>query len=90
MLRENFGRFKLCRLLVRPPNPQAVFLEQIHNAERERIVRPDDGEFDFLLLREREQFRQIICADVDALDGFLRFLRSLLFNSRIARRAPNL
>ncbi len=54
--------------LVRPPNPQAVFLEQIHDAQRERIVRADDGEFDFLFLREREQFRQIFGANVDAFD----------------------
>ena len=50
------------------PDAQAVFLEQIHDAERERIVRADDGEIDFLFLREGEQLGQIFRAEVDAFD----------------------
>ena len=81
--------------LVHAPDAQTVFLEQIHDAQRERIVRPDDGEFDFLFPRECEQLRQILRADVDAFDRVAQpfapgepahFLR----DAGVARRAPHL
>ena len=77
VLGENLGRLELRGLLVRPPDAQAVFLEQIHDAQRERIVRPDDGEIDFLFLREREQLGQILRADVHALDRARHFSRAV-------------
>ena len=90
LLRENFGRLELRRLLVRPPDAQAVFLEQIHDAQRQRIVRPDDGEVGFLFLREREQLRQIFRADVDAFDRRAVFREAFLRDAGVARRAPHL
>ena len=49
-----------------------MLLEQVHDAERERVVRADDGEVNFRFLREREQCGQIFRADGDAFDTFRR------------------
>src|ERR1019366_6047107 len=76
--------------LVRPPYSQSVFLEQIHDAERERIVRANDGEVGFLFLRKREQLRQILRAEIHTLDQRRIFGESFLCDARIARRAPHL
>ena len=72
-LGENLGRLELRGFLVHAPDSQAVFLEQIHDAQRQRIVRTDDGEINFLFLRECEQLGQILRADVDAFDRRCRF-----------------
>ena len=90
LLGENLGRLELRGLLVRPPDAQAVFLEQIHDAQRQRIVRADDREFDFLFLREREQLRQIFRADVHAFDRRAVFGEAFLRDAGVARRAPHL
>ena len=76
-LGENLGRFELRRLLVHAPDSQAVLLEQIHDAERQRIVRPDDGKIHFLLLREGKQLGQILRTDVDAFHRRFRSLRGV-------------
>ena len=90
ILGENFGRLELRGFLVRSPDPPAVFLEQIHDAQRQRIVRPDDGEFDFLFLRKGEQLRQIPGAKVHALDERGIFCQPFLCDAGVARRAPQL
>ncbi len=76
--------------LVRAPDALAVFLKQIDDAEGERIIRADDGEFDFLFLREREELGQIFGGDINAFDRLPGLLKSLLLNSRVAGRAPHL
>ena len=43
-LGEDFGGLELGGLPVRAPDAQPVFLPQIHDAQRQRIVRADDGE----------------------------------------------
>ena len=77
LLGENLGRLELRGFLVHAPDLQAVFLEQIHDAQRERIVRADDGEFNFLFLREGQQFRQIFRADVRRIRPARRFWRGV-------------
>ena len=67
-----------------------MFLEQIHDAQRERIVRADDGEINFLFLREGEQLGQIFRADVDAFDQCAVFGEPFLRDAGVARRAPHL
>jgi hypothetical protein len=85
-----FGRLELRRLLVHAPDFQAVFLEQIHDAQRQRVVRADDGEINFHFLREREQPRQIFRADVDTFDRRAVAGEVFLRNAGVARRAPHL
>ena len=67
-----------------------MFLKQIRDAQCQRIVRPDDSEFDFLFLREREEFRQIIRAEIDASDNGIVFREPFLRDAGVARRAPHL
>jgi hypothetical protein len=88
----NFGRkpsmTRTARLSGSRPKSSVPFLEQIHDAERQRIVRPDDGEFDFLFPRECQQFRQIFRADVDAFDQRAVLGETFLRDAGVARRAP--
>ena len=63
-------------------------LKQIHDAERQRIVRPDDGKADLLVFGKGEQSRQIFRLNVDALDGRTVAGRTLPGDARVARRAP--
>ena len=69
---------------------QAVFLEQIHDAQRQRVVRADDGEINFLLLREGEQLRQIFRAELTHSTSCAVFRESFLRDAGVARRAPHL
>ncbi len=68
-LGEDLGGFELGGLLVRAPDAQAVLLPEVHDAERQGIVRPDDGEVGAVFLGEGAQAGQVLRAEVDALDG---------------------
>jgi hypothetical protein len=89
VLRENLRRLELRRLLVRAPDALTVLLEQIDDAESQRVVRTDDGEGNLVLLCEREQLRQILGADADAFDRRLILRKSLFSDTRVAGRAPH-
>ena len=89
LLRENLGRFELRGLLVHAPNFPTVLLKQIHDAQRERVVRADHGEINFIFLRECEQFRQIFGADIDALNRRRIFPEPFLRDAGVARCAEN-
>ena len=89
-LREDLRGFELSGLLVRAPDAPAVLLPQIHDAQRQRIVRPDDREVGALLLREGTEPGQILRAEVDALDGRAVFRQAFPGDAGIARRAPHL
>ena len=56
-LGEDFGGLELRRLLVRAPDAQPCLLQQIHDAQRQRIVRPDDGEVGPVRLRKGREAR---------------------------------
>ena len=58
-LGEDFGRLKLGGLLARAPDAPPILLPQIYNTERERVVRPDDGEVGALFLGEGAEPGQI-------------------------------
>jgi hypothetical protein len=64
-------------------------LKQIHDAQRERIVRPDDGEFDFLFLREREQPGKSSALMLTHSTA-RHFWRAFLCDAGVAGRAPHL
>ena len=89
ILTEHLARFKSCRRLVRPPNAQAVFLEQIHNTHRQRVIRPHHREIRLLFLGEHHQCRQILRAHRHA---FHRLAVACKFarDAAVARRHPQL
>ena len=88
MLREDFGGLELGGFLVRPPDAQAVLPEQIHDAQRQRIVRPDDGEVGAVLPGEGAQAGQVFGAELDALDRRAVLCEAFLRDAGIAGRAP--
>ena len=89
-LRENFGRFKLRRLLCWPPGAETGGLELIDDAHCEWVVRADDGEVGLVVAGEREQCRQILRADADALDRRAVGRERLAADTGIAGGAPHL
>jgi hypothetical protein len=60
-------------------NPQSFALKSIHDARRERVIRPDDREADALALRE--------CHERVVLGDFDRNTRRDLRDAAISRRA---
>ena len=89
ILREGFRGLELRGLLVRPPDAQAVLLEQVNNSDRKRVVRPDDRQVDPVLLREIEQLRQILRADANAFDRRLILHQPLQGDAGVGRRTPH-
>ena len=57
ILRKDLGGLELRRLVVRPPDAQAVFLKQIHDAEGEGIIRANDRQISTFFQRKGEEPR---------------------------------
>jgi len=64
--------------------------EQVHDSERQWIVRPDHRKVGSLFLGQRQQSRQVFGSGVDAFDRRLIFYEAFFCDARIARRTPHL
>ena len=80
----------MSRLLVWAPDAPTVLLPQIHDAQRQRVVRPDDGEVGAVLPGEGEEAGQVFRAQVNALDGRAVLRQAFAGDAGIAGRAPHL
>ena len=71
-----------------PQMRSPCLLEQVHDAERQGIVRADDGEVGVVLPGEGQEGGQVFGAKVDALDQGAVLGQAFLRDAGIAGRAP--
>jgi hypothetical protein len=88
VLGKGFRGLKLGGPAVWPPNAQAVLLKEVHNAQGQRIVRPNDREINSMFLGQRKQGRQVFRRDIGALDWRSVARQALGSDAGVARRAP--
>ena len=65
-----------------------MLAEQIHDAERQRVVGSDDGEVGVVLPGEGMEGGQVFRAEVDALDRGAVLCQAFLRDAGVAGRAP--
>ena len=71
-----------------PQMRRPSLLEQVHDAQRQGVVRPDDGEVDAVLPGEGQEGGQVFGAKLDALDRGAVLCQAFLGDASIAGRAP--
>ena len=87
-LRECFGGLEPGGFLVWAPDAQTVFVEQVHDAQGQGVVRPDDGEVGAVFPGKGLKGGQVFRAKADALDEGAVLCEAFLCDARVAGGAP--